>query len=77
MFRDELNCQQWRLIALQKSAEGIVLESQEGPNNEEDAAVWLDHGYCTRRCPVGYGVKTMVASMSGKEIPDDTLVDQH
>ena len=77
MLRDQLTLKQFSVIALQKSAEGIVLESQEGPNNEEDAAVWLDHGYCTRRCPVGYGVKTMVASMSGKEIPDDTLVDQH
>jgi hypothetical protein len=44
VFTDELSCQQWRLIALQKSAEGIVLESQEGPNNEEDAAVWLQGG---------------------------------
>ena len=50
MFTDELNRQQWWLIAGQKSAEGIVLESQEGPNNEEDAAVWLDYCYSARRC---------------------------
>ncbi len=65
------------VIALQKSAEGIVLKSQEGLNNEEDEAVWLDHGYCARRCLKGYGVKTMVASKFGKQIPDEILVDQH
>ena len=43
------------VIALQKSAEGIVLKSQEGPNNEEDEADWLDHGYCARRCLKGMG----------------------
>ena len=44
MLKDQLTPERSVLIAVQKSAEGIVLKSQEGLNNEEDETVCLDHG---------------------------------
>ena len=66
MLKEQLTMERSIVIALQKSAEGIVLKAQEGLNNEEDEAVWLDHGYCARRCLKGHGAKTMVVSKFGK-----------
>ena len=77
VLKEQLMLEQSSMNAVQKSAEGMVLKSQEGLNNEEDETIWLDHGYCARRCLRGCGVKAMVASKIGKENPDDILVDQH
>ena len=63
MLKDKLTIQQWFAIAIQKSAEGIVLEISGRPEQCKDTASWLVARYCTRRCLVMYRVKVRRVSM--------------
>jgi hypothetical protein len=48
VLKDQLTVWQRAVIAEQKSAEGIVLKSQEGPNGWESKVGYEERLYCTR-----------------------------